>query len=79
LSLLAMRDVVHVTANCRIAFAAAFDYPDIRRIAWEIFEMIAFYVSVALFGAAIIRLVAANSRRARLQPVRVRCAERRVR
>ena len=41
--------------------------------------MIVFYVSVALLGAAIIRHAAAKTRRARLQPVRARTSERRVR
>jgi hypothetical protein len=79
LSLLSLEGVVHFKANCRIAFSAGSDYPDIRRNAREIFEMIAFYVSLALFGTAIIGHVAAKSRRERLQPVRVRSTEGRIR
>jgi hypothetical protein len=42
--------------------------------------MIAFYVSLALLGAAIISQAAVKSRRAqRLQPVRVHRADRRIR
>jgi hypothetical protein len=50
-----------------------------RRNAREIFEMIAFYVSLVLFGTAIIGHVSAKSRRERLQPVRVRSPEGRIR
>ncbi|TDN61673.1 hypothetical protein B0G77_5161 [Paraburkholderia sp. BL10I2N1] len=41
--------------------------------------MIAFYVSLALFGTAIIGHVAAKNRSERRQPVRVRRTEGRIR
>jgi hypothetical protein len=75
LSLLSLEGGVPFEANCRIAFSADSDYPQVRRNAREIFEMIAFYISLALFGTAIIGHVAAKSRRERLQPVRVRSTD----
>lgn len=70
---------IHVMANCRIAFEAGSDYPDIRTKCKGGFEMTILYVSVALLGAAIIRHMAAKNRRERLQPVRVRSGEQRNR
>jgi hypothetical protein len=67
--------------SCRIVSAVDSVYPDNRTKFEGEIEMIAFYLSLAAFGAALITGAAAIAearRRASLQPVRIRSTDRRM-
>jgi hypothetical protein len=68
--------------SCRIVSAVDSVYPDNRTKFEGEIEMIAFYLSLAAFGAALITGAAAIAearKRASLQPVRIRSTDRRGR
>jgi hypothetical protein len=68
--------------SCRIVSAVDSVYPDNRTKFEGEIEMIAFYLSLAAFGAALITSAAAVAearKRASLQPVRIRSTDRRGR
>jgi hypothetical protein len=70
-----------LTTKCRIVSGVDSGYPDNRTKFEGIFQMIAFYVTLAVLGAALISSAATAQakKRASLQPVRVRSTDRRGR